>query len=159
MLFNLPLVSCDGPRAACRLRALRIPELEKVGLRHLILYQSALPGLAGRAAPADSGTPFRHHNREDNEKPALRWEGHRRHLGFWKSTHLPPGQLGGKKQFSGVLRGGRPNWRVPDLHLQNGRKSEWNAGVSVPERIENQVGRFPITCPVELRTVQCSESE
>ena len=66
VLFNLPLLSCDGPRA------LRIPELEKVGLRHLILYQSALPGLAGRAAPADSGTPFRHHNREYNENPALR---------------------------------------------------------------------------------------
>lgn len=64
MLFNLPLVSCDGPRAACRLRTLRIPELEKVELRHLILHQSALPGLDRSATPADSGTPFRRHDRE-----------------------------------------------------------------------------------------------
>lgn len=58
-----------------------------------------------------------------------------------------------------VLRGGRPNGRVPGLHLQTGRNSEWNTGVSVPERIRNQVGQFPITCPMELGTVQCSESE
>lgn len=44
----------------------------------------------------------------------------------------------------------------PGLHLQNGSQIRGSV-VFVPKR--NKVGLFPITCPEEVATVACSESE